>query len=117
MSTVYEQLDCMRTLPENWDGYQAAAPAEAAIDRAQEFAAFIEMARRRKDANFDPLHVSPTRIGGVLIESGDTAFEHEVEIGPNGKISFLHVNKSNGQCTSREFAPLAPSVVHPGLLH
>lgn len=36
MATPIEQLQAMRSLEENWNGYGAAAPSATAIDLAQE---------------------------------------------------------------------------------
>ena len=62
------------------------------------------------------LHVSPTRIGGVLIEWEDGQREHEVEFCPDGSIGFLHLDKKTQQIETRKFSPGAPAVVSPGLL-
>ncbi|MHB1424985.1 MAG: hypothetical protein ACYC3I_17570 [Gemmataceae bacterium] len=39
MATLHEQLQAMRSLMENWDGYGVAAPSESVIDLTQEFTA------------------------------------------------------------------------------
>ena len=79
------------------------------IDLAQAFVGLAEAAIRRKLAlNDGTLNVSPTRIGGVLIEWEDAWKEHEVELCPNGSIGFLHLDKQTKQITTREFAPGAP---------
>ena len=111
MATAIEQLEAMRRLPENWDGYGAAAPHSEVIDLAQAFVGLAEAAIRRKLApNEGTLHVSPTRLGGVLIEWEDAHKEHEVELCPNGSIGFLHLAKQTRQITTREFAPGAASL-------
>src|SRR5260370_32620624 len=95
MVAINEQLEAMRRLGENWDGYGAAAPQAKLVDLAHEFTALIE-AMLRKSAT-DPgvvLHVSPTRVGGVLIEWEDLAMQHEVELNPDCSIGFLHLNKA-----------------------
>jgi hypothetical protein len=117
MATTIEQLDAMRRLAENWDGYGAAAPRSEVIDLAQAFVGLAEAAiRRRLAPNEGILYVSPTRIGGVLIEWEDALKEHEVELCPDGSIGFLHLDKQTKQITTREFAPGAPSVFTPDLL-
>jgi hypothetical protein len=114
MATASEQLQAMRSLKEDWDGYGAAPPQAEVIDLALAFVGLVE-AMRRKVAPGD-LHVSPTRVGGVLIEWEEGPREHEVEIDPDRSISFLHHDKSSGRLESRKFAP-AQAVVQPGFLH
>ncbi len=114
MSTVIQQLDAMRGVGENWDGYHAAAPCAAAIDLALDFVRLIEAVRRGSRAL--PLHVGPTPPGGVLIDWEDDQKEHEIEISPDGAIEFLHTNKTTKQIDSRKFLPGGRVVVEPGLL-
>jgi hypothetical protein len=47
MATPIEQLEAMRRLEENWDGYGAAAPQASVIDLAQEFTGLIEAMLRK----------------------------------------------------------------------
>lgn len=51
------------------------------------------------------LQVSPTRIGGVLIEWENPAMEHEIEISPDASIGFLHRDKTTGQIQTRKISP------------
>jgi hypothetical protein len=118
MATAIEQLQAMRSLPENWDGYGAAAPEPRVIDLAQAFTGLFETLRKK--ANFAPsvLHVSPTRVGGVLIEWEDPVAQHEVEMAPDGSVGFLHLHKATGHIETRKFSPPdTPVVIHPGFLH
>ena len=46
MATAIEQLEAMRRLGENWDGYGGASPRPEAIVLAQAFVGFIEAAMR-----------------------------------------------------------------------
>ena len=115
MATAREQLEAMRHLTENWDGYQAAAPRGDFIDLAQEFVCFLEAPRNGSDSG-RTIHVSPTRVGGILLEWEDPLREHEVEFCPDGSISFLHVNKATQEVETRRFSPGKPTVVHPGLI-
>jgi hypothetical protein len=116
MATPIEQLEAMRRLGENWDGYGAAAPQEKTIDLAKEFTALIEAMLLRSTADPGVLHVSPTRVGGILIDWEDQAMQHEVELNPDCSISFLHLNKATGHIDTRMFSPGAQVVVDPGLL-
>jgi hypothetical protein len=115
MATSREQLQAMGQLAENWDGYGAAAPRAEAIELAQAFIGLIETVRPPQAGRWQ-LSVSPTRMGGVLIEWEDERRQHEVELDPDGSISFLHLNKATQQVETRKFSPGQPAVVHPGLL-
>ena len=117
MATTIEQLETMRQLAENWDGYGAAAPRRDVIDLAQAFVGFLEAALRKgRSPEGETLHVSPTRVGGALVEWEDGLTEHEVEFDPDGSVSFLHMNKNTKQIETRKFSPGAPAVVSAGLL-
>src|SRR5437868_7438198 len=105
MATPTEQLEAMRRLQENWDGYGAAAPQANAIDLAHEFIDLIEAMLRRITSPPLVLHVTPTRVGGVLIEWAGDVIQHEIEINPDRSIGFLHQNKITGQIDSRKFLP------------
>ena len=101
MATAFEQLEAMRRLAENWDGYGAAAPLPQAIDQAQTFIRGIEAARAEQ------LHVSPTRTGGALIEWVDGMIEHEAEFYPDGPARFLSFNKETGKIETSKGAMLS----------
>src|SRR5438477_8552709 len=105
MATPGEQLQAMRHLRENWDGYGAAVPRAHVIDLAQELAGLIEAMLRKSASETGVLHVTPTRIGGVLIEWEDRAQQHEIEINPDGSVGFLHLHKTTGQIETRKFSP------------
>src|ERR1700730_10287418 len=96
MTTPIEQLEAMRSLGENWDGYGAAAPQASVIDLAQEFTGLIEAMLRKSAADAGGLHVSPTRVGGILIDWEDSLMQHEAELNPDCSIGFLHLNKATG---------------------
>lgn len=105
MATPNEQLLGMRRLQENWDGYGAAAPQAHVVDLAEEFAGLIEAMLRKSMPGSSLLHLSPTRTGGVLIEWEDLSMEHEVELCPDGSMSFLHSDKATGQIATRKISP------------
>ncbi len=115
MAEPIEQLKAMRHLRDNWDGYGAAAPQPEIIDLAQQFIGLLNamLARPFSPAEF---HVSPTRIGGVLIDWEDDSIEHEMELSPDGSIGFLHLNKVTGKIVTRKFSGSKWSAVDPGLL-
>jgi hypothetical protein len=114
MATVSEQLEAMRDIRENWDGYHAAAPCTSAIDLARDLVHLFEAVRQ--GARALPLHVGPTPPGGVLIDWEDDQTEHEIDINPDGSIEFLHMNKATKQIRTRKFSPGQRVVVESGLL-
>ena len=116
MAGPVEQLEAMRCLNENWDGYGAAVPQAKIIDLAQEFIDLLPAMLARSPAAPAEFNVSPTRIGGILIDWEDDAIEHEVELNPDGSIAFLHHNKGTGTIATRKFSVGGPAVVDPGLL-
>src|SRR6266850_8424305 len=96
MATVSEQLAAMSRLPENWDGYGAAIPQACVLDLAQQLTEFLDVLLKKSAAGDAAIHVNPTRIGGVLIEWEDPSRQHEIDLGPDGSIGFLHLTKSSG---------------------
>jgi hypothetical protein len=116
MATPTEQLECMRRLEENWDGYGAAAPQAAIVDLAGEFTRLIEAMLNISKTAWNQIHVSPTRIGGILIEWEDARTQHEIELNPDLSVGFLHLNKANGNTVTRKFVPGVRAVVDPGFL-
>jgi hypothetical protein len=113
VATATEQLEAMRNLAENWDGYGAAAPSATVIDLAQELVGLFEALSKQSTSNPFVFHISPTRTGGVLIEWEDRAMQHEVEISPDRSIGFLHLDKITRQIETRKFTagPLPPGLL------
>ncbi len=102
MATPLEQLDAMRNLQENWDGYGAAVPVPEAIDLAKEFVTLLASLRLGLEPHKD-VFVSPGRDGSVLIEWDDAHTEHELEINPDGSLGFLHTDKLTQEMRSEKF--------------
>lgn len=113
MATPLEQLDLMRNLRPNWDGYGADPTDPAVIEVAKEFVRFL--AALRPADPFQDVFVSPGRAGGVLVEWADPRSEHELEIEPDGTWGFLHTDRATGRMTERRFGPVT-QVIHPELL-
>jgi len=111
-----EQLEAMSRLGENWDGYGAAAPQAEIIELAQEFVGLLNSMLARSSDVPAEFHVSPTRVGGILIDWEDDVIEHEMELSPDGSIGFLHHNKGTGEIATRKFSACDRAVVVPGLL-
>ena len=115
MATLLEQLDAMRNLRANWDGYGADSPKASAIDQAKALVQLLGVVRRDADA-FPGLYVAPTRNGGVLIQWEDQEAEHELEIEPDGSVEFLHEDKSSGEMVTQKYLPDPHAAANPGLL-
>lgn len=113
MATPIEQLDLMRNLQPNWDGYNADSPNLEVLEVAKDFVRLL--ASLNPSNPFRDVFVSPGRAGGVLVEWTDQTYEHEVGIEPDGTWEFLHTNKTTGEMTERKFVPVRQAV-HPGLL-
>jgi hypothetical protein len=77
------------------------------IDLAKEFTGLIEAMLRKSVTEPGVLHVSPTRVGGILIDWEDRSMQHEVELNPDCSIGFLHLNKATGCIQSSLFHCLA----------
>lgn len=100
MATPLEQLDALRTLRPNWDGYNADPPDPRVLDWAKEFIPAVEV-----HAVGRLVQVSPGRAGGVQLEWDDDDFEHELEFNPDGSQGLLHVEKATGVMREERFAP------------
>lgn len=104
MATPLEQLEAMRSLKANWDGYNADPPLPGPIDLGKAFVQLLDAVRR--DVEVSPeLYVTPTRVGGVMIVWEDREFEYELEIEPDGSFGLLSQSKSTKQI---EVTPLFP---------
>ncbi|HVS37467.1 MAG TPA: hypothetical protein VMS17_18030 [Gemmataceae bacterium] len=101
MTTTIEQLEAMRELPENWDGCGGAAPRPDIINLAMAYVGMMEA------LGAGPLHVSPTRIGGVLMEWEGGVIGHEVEFDPDGSIHSLRFNRETNEIETSEGAMLS----------
>lgn len=114
MATPLEQLDLMRNLRENWDGYGAEPVVPEVVEVAKEFVDLLAAVRDRTD-RYEGIHVSPGRAGGVLIEWDEPGYEHELEVNPDGSLGFLHTDLATGQMIERRFPP-GRHAVQPGVL-
>jgi len=113
MATPIEQLELMKTLQPNWDGYNADPPNHDVLESAKEFVRLL-MALHPKHS-FEGMFVSPGRAGGVLVEWSDALTDHELEIEKDGSWGFLHTERSTGKMVERRFRP-GNQAIHPGVL-
>ncbi len=113
MATPIEQLEAMKSLPENWDGYGAAVPIPEAIELAKDFVQLLSKLQSR--AFSSDIFVTPGRDGGALVEWSDSESEHELEINADGTLGFLHIDKLTGVMKSEKFSS-GRFAIPPGLL-
>ena len=113
MATLIEQLDAMKTLQANWDGYNADPPNPAVLDVAKEFVRLLTTFRG--SAPLDDIRVHPGRAGGVQVSWDDARAAHELDIEPDGTWDFLHIDKATDEMTQRTFKP-TNQMIHPGVL-
>jgi hypothetical protein len=92
MAAPLEQLEAMRKVPENWDGYGGAAPRSELIDAAITF-----YRRLQSQSHLDSPYVTPTRIGGVLFFWEQGPHQLEVEIFAPDRGEFLYLNQDTGE--------------------
>ncbi len=104
MATLLEQLDAMRNLPSNWDGYGADALDHSTVALAKLLVEYFSLLEQAKGVDRH-IRVHPTRVGGVLIEWEDEHYEHELEVYPDGHLELLHENKATGVMEEEKFLP------------
>ena len=91
MATPFEQLEAMRSVAANWDGYDADPPQADAIDEAAAF--LLRMARSHPEMA-NP-YVTPTRDGGALFAWDFGPHSLEVHFDPAAvgiEVSFVYLN-------------------------
>lgn len=88
MPTVVEQLEAMRSVPENWDGYGGAAPQSAAIEAALRF-----LRPLLADGALPEPYVTPTPAGGVLLVWQQGPHQLEVAIRDGDRGSFVYLDQ------------------------
>lgn len=99
MATPLEQLEAMRTVPENWDGYGGLSPSSEAIDAATAFYQLLG-----DTPGLSTPYLSPTPNGGVQFDWDVGSHHMEVAFEPkaDGRIvvEFLYDNAETGDVVS-----------------
>jgi hypothetical protein len=91
MATIFEQLEAMRTVPENWDGYGGLPPRGDAIDEAATYFRRLSVAY----PNLPAPYVTPTPDAGVLFawDNGPHSLELHFDAEPKGiVVEFVYLN-------------------------
>jgi len=102
MAKLTEQLELMRNLQENWDGYNGAPPTPEVIEVAKEFVGVLHSLLGRGDDETN-MFVCPGPNGEVMVEWDDDAAEYEMDINPDGSFGFLREDKLTGVMTEEKF--------------
>src|SRR5262245_4320201 len=113
MATPIGQLELMKNLKPNWDGYSADPPNRDVLEAAKEFVRLLATLHPTKP--YTDVFVSPGRAGGVLVEWSDDSTFHELEIEADGTWGFLHTDRSTGKMNERVFRPGNQAIL-PGFL-
>jgi hypothetical protein len=114
MATLTEQLDAMKALAPNWDGYNADPPNHDVLDQAKLFVRLLESLRPVD--SYEDIFVHPGRAGGVQIGWTDERYEHELDIEPDGTWGILHIDRQTGRMTEKQFSPPKAQILQPGIL-
>jgi hypothetical protein len=91
MTKPLEQLEAMRNVSDNWDGYGGAAPRPELIDAA------IAFFRGLPGMHGLSPHVTPTRTGGVLFAWEQGPHQLEVEVISTVRGEYLYLNRETGE--------------------
>jgi hypothetical protein len=96
---VLAQLQAMRSLAANWDGYGADPPAPAVLDYGARFLdVFLRRAAEANAGRTDfPLYVAPARDGGLFVQVVLAPIDLEIEINPDLSVGFLRTNTATGE--------------------
>lgn len=98
MTRAYCDLDKLATLAPNWDSYGSDPPTERARELARTLLETIAKQHGwRASGRIEPFTVGALPGSGVLLEwRGDDA-SLEVDIGPDGEIGYLFVDRRGGE--------------------
>jgi hypothetical protein len=89
-ASAYEELADLETLEEDWDSYGGAPPSPASIARARRLIEAVEQQfGHTVGRRVSPYDVAPIPRGGVQVEWRGTDVHLEVEVGPEGDLSYL----------------------------
>lgn len=93
-----KRIDELRKLSPNWDSYDAKTPSPGAASIAKTL--LISITSRLMAVpvcNLEPYDVIPTSVGGFQIEWQRPNSELEIEISPDGFLSYLLTEKRDGK--------------------
>jgi hypothetical protein len=103
LEPTFERLEELANLEPDWDGYEGQPPSRQAVALA---GCLVAGAWDRFGAQYDervqPYEIMPIADGGLQLEWRGSAERLHLNVGPDGRISFLHVVGHGEQRTYRE---------------
>jgi hypothetical protein len=100
---IFERLEELGKLSMDWDGYDGDPPtARATATAGRLIVAAAERLGACSDGRTVPYEVMPIADGGLQLEWRGCAERAELNVGPTGAISFLHVTEVRDERKCRE---------------
>lgn len=98
LDSSHRRLDELSGLPDDWDSYGGATPSAKSIQAARNL---LLLLHTRLDSSLggrvNPSHISPLPVGGVQLEWDGASKDLEVEVGPDGRLAYLHVDRTGDE--------------------
>ena len=97
-SVSFRRLDALGELADNWDSYGGAPPTPLSLEIARRLLLKLDQQSHippGRDVN--PFHIAPLPSGGVQLEWTGPSKDIEVEVGPDGGLAYLPIDRSSGQ--------------------
>ena len=97
-SPLYRRLDALGEIRDNWDSYGGAPPTPMSLQAARSLLSKLDQRfgiPLRRDVS--PFHVAPLPSGGVQLEWIGPSKDIEVEVGPDGGLAYLLIDRSGGE--------------------
>jgi hypothetical protein len=89
--------------PDDWDSYGGATPTDASIQAAGELLRLLQIRLEALNGQWaNPSHISPLPVGGVQLEWDGLRKDLEVEVGPDGHLAYLLVDRTGAERQYRE---------------
>ena len=112
LDSSHRRLDELSGLPDDWDSYGGATPSAKSIQAARNL---LLLLHTRLDSSLggrvNPSHISPLPVGGVQLEWDGASKDLEVEVGPDGRLAYLHVDRTGDERQYSEDDVSAATVV------
>ena len=97
-SVSFRYLAVLGELADNWDSYGGAPPTPTSLEAARSLLSDLDrQARILPGRAVTPFHIAPLPSGGVQLEWTGPSKDIEVEIGPDGALAYLVIDRSGGE--------------------
>ena len=94
----FRRLDALGELVDNWDSYGGAPPTPLSLETARRLLLKLDrQCRIRLGRDVDPFHIAPLPSGGVQLEWTGSSKDIEVEVGPDGRLAYLLIDRSGDE--------------------